>query len=98
MASALPASSQIALRASVSVFCAGKWDVDAADVLAHVRSRFPIMGAVIVRTDISSALRSIRFCRDHAAGATAWKHCDRDHPRFGKAATDALALQKEGAN
>ncbi|MGE4321752.1 MAG: hypothetical protein AB7E60_01830 [Sphingobium sp.] len=89
MATALSPSSQIALRAAVSVFCSGKWDVDAADVLSHIRGSFPIMGQVVERADISRALRSEKFIRDHDAGRNGWKHRDRDHPRWGRGASEA---------
>lgn len=97
MASNLDPSSQLALRASISVFTGGKWEVSAEDALAHVRASYPIMGRIVERTDISRALRKSKFVRDHDAGRDAWKHQDRDHPHWGKAATAARALQKEEA-
>lgn len=93
MATALTPSSQIALRASVAVFCGSKWEVDANAVLTDIRSRYPIIGAVVERGDISRALRATKFVRDPSAGPTAWKSRDRDHPRWGKVASAARALQ-----
>ncbi|HKY80854.1 MAG TPA: hypothetical protein VJM09_05210 [Sphingobium sp.] len=86
MASALTASSQIALRAAVSTFCGGKWDVDFDELVAHLRGRLPILGAVMAKRDVSLALRAVKYVRDHDAGRTAWKHQDRDHPRWGRRA------------
>ncbi len=88
MATALTPSSQIALRAAVSVFCGGKWNVDISDALAYVRGTYPIMGKMVESRDISQQLRKLRFVRDHDAGPTAWKHSNRDHPRWGKSAAD----------
>jgi hypothetical protein len=94
MATALTPSSQIALRATVSLFCFSKWDVDIEDVLRDVRYRLPIMGLVVERSDISRALRAAKFVRDHDAGRNAWKHRDRDHPRWGKAAAEDRAAYR----
>lgn len=94
MATILSPSSQIALRAAVSTFCGEKWDVNSVDVLDYVRRKFPIMGPLVERTDISRALRAMRFRRDRAAGPDAWMHEKRDHPRFGRGAADARGYLK----
>lgn len=96
MATALPPSSQIALRACVSVFCAGKWDINIGELLSYVRQRHPIMGPLVERSDIVRALRAHRFRRDHPAGRDAWKFELRDHPFLGRAAIEARAARKMG--
>lgn len=88
MASALDPSSRITLRAAVSVFCSGKWDVSIVDALSHVRKTYPLMGRVVERADISRELQAIRFRRDLAGGKDAWKHEMRDHQLWGRAAAD----------
>lgn len=84
--SALTATSQILLRDTVWRFCAGKWDIDVDALKAYVAACFPRVSILATRTDVSLALRAAGFVRDRAAGAGAWKHRHRDHPRWGRRA------------
>lgn len=83
-APALSASSQIALRASLSVLTGGRFTVTMDECLTHVRARYPIMGRVVERRDIAQQLRRLGFLRDHAMGGTGYRHKDWAirHPNY----------------
>lgn len=82
MASALTPTCQVVLNDTIRAFAGGKWDVNVDALHAHIVRRYPAIAARMAIADVAQALRKVGFVRDRDIAA--WKHRDRDDPRWGR--------------
>lgn len=70
----LTPSSQIALRAHLSILTGGRWTITLDECFTSVRATYPLLGRVVERRDIAHELRKLGFRRDRDQVEIAYRH------------------------